>query len=378
MRLFGLTSKVVVLDEGHAYDTYMTTLLERLLEWLGALGTSVVLLSATLPEAKRRQLAEGFGKGIGKSDPNVPVAQYPRITWMTPDDAGAVEVKAAPVAARKIRLRWIDRIGPRGGADPFSLGRLLDEATSTGGCTAVICNTVREAQDMYMSLKQYFSEVVDGPAPTLDLFHAQYRFDERAERERRVLERFGVADSCRPVRSILVATQVIEQSLDLDFDLMLSQMAPVDLIMQRAGRLHRHHRDRPRGLREPQLWLFAPVLDESAVPHFGRRTEAVYDRHVLLRSWMSLRDLDSISIPEQMQDLIEHVYDDSRSPDGETLPLRHAWEETRRALDRTREEHESQAKLAAILPPNYPGDILEDFSRDLAEDTLSSTPRYRL
>ncbi len=83
---------------------------------------------------------------------------------------------------------------------------------------------------------------------------------------------------------------------------------------------------------------------------------------------MSLRDLDSISIPEQMQDLIEHVYDDSRSPDGETLPLRHAWEETRRALDRTREEHESQAKLAAILPPNYPGDILEDFSRDLAED----------
>ena len=257
VRLFGLAHKTVIIDEVHAYDAYMTTLLERLLEWLAALGSSVVLLSATLPKARRDALASAYVKGLGGNIALPPDDRYPRLTWVGQADSGSRHVETSERSSRKLSLQWIDGAVPKDG-DAFPLGERLRVALEAGGCAAVICNTVTQAQKVYLALKEYFVGNADDGAPILDLLHARFLFKDRDERERRCLVRFGkpgalvdfgdkdLREVRRPNRAVLVATQVIEQSLDLDFDLMVSDHAPVDLILQRAGRLHRHPRaDRP-------------------------------------------------------------------------------------------------------------------------------------
>ena len=124
-----------------------------------------------------------------------------------------------------------------------------------------------------------------------------------------------------------MATQVIEQSLDLDFDLMVSDMAPADLLLQRAGRLHRHERSaRPRGLESPRFLVVRPEIN-SDVPRFDPGTAAVYDRHVLLRSWLALGHLRTLRVPDDVEAVIEYVYDDNIRPDDLPGPLRDEWEE---------------------------------------------------
>src|SRR5690606_29284004 len=108
---------------------------------------------------------------------------------------------------------------------------------------------VERAQQLYAKLRQQCGATI----PLL-LFHARFPADERAECERQVLEAFG-AQGARPQRALLIATQVAEQSLDIDFDFMLSDLAPMDLLLQRAGRLHRHVRERPLRHAEACLWV---------------------------------------------------------------------------------------------------------------------------
>jgi len=143
VRLFGLAGKTVVVDEVHAYDAYMTTLLERLLEWLAALGSPVVLLSATLPTVRRQALVNAYLSGLGR----LPVAElpneaYPRITWTGVVGVRVRTVEAAVETRRRLGLRWL----PFGieSLPAHLLGQLRD-----GGCAAVICNTVNRAQEVH-------------------------------------------------------------------------------------------------------------------------------------------------------------------------------------------------------------------------------------
>jgi CRISPR-associated endonuclease/helicase Cas3 len=164
-----------------------------------------------------------------------------------------------------------------------------------------------------------------------------------------------------------VATQVIEQSLDIDFDLMVTEMAPVDLVLQRAGRLHRHDRIRPEPLKTRVLWIMAPEM-EGEIPRFGAGTERIYDRHILLRSWLAVKDHPSLAIPEGVEGLIEAVYGDGPKPDDLSPALAREWEETWKALQTDLEYDAAQAQLRYILPPDYQDDILEDRNPELAED----------
>lgn len=226
VRLWGLGNRVVVLDEVHAYDTYTSGLIESLVRWLWALDSSVVLMSATLPKAKREALLKAFGAG---EIPKVEDKPYPRITRVVKGDLKPIvetfEVRKQPTLAL--------------GALPLDLealaGKALEQARS-GGCVACIVNTVQRAQDLYQAL------VGKADGVEVHLFHARYPLEERLERERTVLAKFGKQGQ-RPQKAVLVATQVVEQSLDLDFDVMFTDLAPVDLVLQRAGRLHRHERD---------------------------------------------------------------------------------------------------------------------------------------
>ena len=200
VRLFGLSHKTVVFDEVHAYDTYMSTLFQHLLAWLRAVDASVILLSATLPAETRCALVHAYaGEGVA-----VPEASYPSITWASGTEVGAVALP--PFESRWVALEWISR-------DPQAIVSELRESLCEGGCAAVICNTVARSQEVYLAIRDAGIVSPD----ELVLFHARTPFAWRDQVEREVLSRFG-KEGKRPQKAIVVATQVIEQSLDLDFD----------------------------------------------------------------------------------------------------------------------------------------------------------------
>jgi CRISPR-associated endonuclease/helicase Cas3 len=387
VRLFGLTNKTVIVDEVHAYDAYMVTLLERLLEWLASLQCSVVLLSATLPKERTAALMTAYAKGagLGSADWNDLLKKhaYPRVTWLCGGEQGAQSVQTSPRSAKDLRVEWVNGCLPESEGEPFALGEKLRDALSEGGCAAVICSTVDRAQRFYQALKSCFPEADAGDGhPELDLFHARYLFKDREAREKRALLRFGKPDGTvecgeegvkpvrRPRRAVLVATQVIEQSLDLDFDLMVTDMAPVDLILQRAGRLHRHSRDdRPGNLREPALWICAPEREENGVPAFDRGTEAVYHRHFLLRSWLALHALQAISIPGDVEELIESVYDIARPCSTSAIAMRDALVQAQSALLESKEHAENEGRQRLIKPATYSGELWHHTQNCLEEDS---------
>jgi CRISPR-associated endonuclease/helicase Cas3 len=224
VRLFGLAHKTVIIDEVHAYDAYMSKLLERLLEWLAALGSPVVLLSATLPNTRRQALLRAYLRGLkdarvqSKAVEVYKRVSYPRICWATADEIDEQQIDVSELNTRTLKIKHINGRLPESASERFELGQRLQEALREGGCAAVICNTVNRAQQVYLALRPYFTE------EELDLFHARFLFKDRDEREKRALQKFSKEGEeiefdkddkrkvKRPYRSVLVATQVIEQT----------------------------------------------------------------------------------------------------------------------------------------------------------------------
>jgi len=288
VRLWGLTNRVIVLDEIHAYDTYTSGLIEALLRWLKALGCSVVLMSATLPNKRRARLLDAWG-AADRSD--IP---YPRILM----------VRDGETLGETVTCRPLEPIRVSGVAEELSA--LADAALAClvdGGCGLVVVNTVQRAQDLYGMLQQRGTDPAE-----LMLFHARFPADERSRREHEVLSRFGpVPESQRPPRCLLIATQVAEQSLDLDFDFMFSDLAPMDLLLQRAGRLHRHKRERPPAHREPHLRI-SGLLAERPPELTDTAWGFVYDPYILYCSWaVALRE-PVWRLPEDIDRLVQAVY----------------------------------------------------------------------
>jgi CRISPR-associated helicase cas3 len=288
VRHLGLMGKVVVIDEVHAADEYMETYLEAALTWLGMYGIPVVLLSATLPPARRRALLDAYRRGRGSSGEGAEsvegVIGYPVISTLSAAGVHVHEITGEAEAPK--------RIIPTSLGSPDEIAELLDCELVDGGCAVVIRNTVREAQETYDAVKAVFGR------EQTTLLHSRFLAAERTSRDRRMLELFVKGATRRPQRHVVVATQVIEQSLDVDFDLMLTDPAPMDLILQRIGRLHRHERaDRPVGLREARCLVV--VEDLFAVPWaYSTGTDHVYSRHAVLRTLGILSDRGEITVRE--------------------------------------------------------------------------------
>ncbi|MBX3069084.1 MAG: CRISPR-associated helicase Cas3' [Thermomicrobiales bacterium] len=372
VRLFGLAGKTVIIDEVHAYDTYMSTLLERLIEWLAALGCSVVLLSATLPSARRETLLNAFR--LKQENTELPkLASYPSVSWVSGDTIDSVSITPSSLANKTVDLRWIVA------SDEWQakLGAELAAALSPGSCAAVICNTVTQAQATYLALRNHFSR------EELILYHARFTSKARGDREKQVIDTFGkpsTPDDERPFanRRVVVATQVVEQSLDLDFDLMVTQMAPADLVLQRMGRLHRHQRTRrPAGLWSPQLWIVGPP-EKDGLPDLTGSFGWVYDHHILLRSWMQLRNRSRIAMPGDIADMVEAVYGNDPGPlDDWPAALAPRLEETHRAQVAARDEEQSEATLRWIRSPwirAHPADLCNG---ELVEDDPERHTRFQ-
>lgn len=309
VRYFGLAGKTVVLDEVHAYDTYTGRLLDRLLDWLGAAGTSVILLSATLPSCRRRELLAAYHRGLVGEKSVCPElsAAYPRITI-----ADAHGVHESPVGQRRdpvaVSLETRDD-------DVDALVRELVEETARGGCIAVICNTVKRAQDVFHRLKQAST------SSQLLLLHSRLFPDERRAREVQLEAWLGPPseDRVRPESCVVVGTQVLEQSLDVDFDLMFTDIAPVDLVLQRAGRLHRHARTDRHAVRSaPELRVIQPSGDVLEVPL--ESVAIVYLEYFVRRTMQALANLQGrVELPTDIEPLIEEVYTSKAPSMGSSL-----------------------------------------------------------
>jgi len=345
VRLFGLAGRTILLDEIHAYDLYTSTLLERFLEWAAVLGSPVIALSATLPTATRQRLLSAYATGCHQPVPPLPEAPYPRITVFTNGTAISQAFAASEHVCRSLNIVWKE--------DEVWMADLRQLLAPAGGCVAVICSTVNRAQAVHQRLQEYFEP------KELGLFHGRFLFKDRERIEADCLRKFGKGDKHRPHRFVLVATQVIEQSLDVDFDLLISDLAPIDLLLQRSGRLHRHTRDnRPAQLTHPALWVIKPTITAQGKADFNESGH-IYDRHILLRSWLTLRQRPQVQLPKEMDTLIESVYAlDRPVPEGVEPVHTQDWQISEKYRTEEAEAKQTRANEVKIPPPH--GDIQPD------------------
>jgi CRISPR-associated endonuclease/helicase Cas3 len=328
LRLFGLSCKsTVVVDEIHAYDPYMLGILKVVLEWLGRMGVSVVLLSATLTEKAGRELV---GAWLGR-----PVDErwdsYPRFAHAKID--GNVTCRSVAIEERR-ELFLEPAPDVRNEEGQRDILEEIAARRAGGGRFAIIVNTVRTAQALRQMAASYFSddEVV--------LYHARFMEKDRATIHRRIEELCGKHDAKRERTgfAMVIATQVLEQSIDVDFDAVWSEIAPLDALIQRAGRGHRHRRPtRPAGCETMILRVCMP--ESHAAGRF-----VPYKDYPVLRTIEALKDVRSICVPDDVGPLMERTY----------LPREEIEPHLRRAYEAYGEEAQAQETGAQIVSIKSP------------------------
>lgn len=297
LRYAGLAGKVVILDEVHAIDDYMAVYLAEVLEWLGQGHVPVVLLSATLSPAQRQRLAGSYLNGaLGRGYCDLgdemetlhELPGYPAVVTACVDDGNVCIAASSDESSRPaetIAVEILDEPEHDAAAAAAGVADLLRRELVDGGCALVVHNTVARAQATYEALRAR-------PGCEVVLLHGRLSAADRAERTGQLVKRLGPGGA-RPrweqgERLVVVATQVAEQSFDVDVDLLLSDHAPVDLLLQRLGRMHRHQRpqeERPPRLRRPRMVVSGVARQGEQPPWFPGGSEAIYGRHLLLRSW---------------------------------------------------------------------------------------------
>lgn len=322
LRLLGLRNKILLADEIHAYDAYMSRILESLIENQARNGNSTILLSATLSQQQRNRLIAAFARGTN-SNVEAPLLGHDDYPWLT--QVVGNDVVSQHVATRKEVERCVNVVWLYSESDCIER---IEQAVRQGQCVVWIRNSVDDAIRIYRQLLARSAI----PAEDLALFHSRFAFCDRQRIELETLAQFGKGESAQRAGKVLIATQVIEQSLDIDMDVMISDLAPVDLLIQRAGRLQRHIRDHNGQLKEsgvderdaPELLVLAPEwCDEPREDWFSstmRNSGYVYPDHG--RLWLTqrvLRQQGEIRMPQSARLLIESVYgDDVAMPEGFT------------------------------------------------------------
>ena len=297
LRHLGMAGKIVILDECHAYDVYTSTYLDRTLTWMGAYGQPVIILSATLPAGRRRELVAAY---LNKQIENIPKEietsmGYPLLTYSVGEMVLQKELQSDNVQT----LVSIESL------DFEKLVEFLKTELRDGGCAAIILNTVRQVQQTARLLRDKLQD------KEIFEFHSRYLYSDRKEREKELLRRMGKESTAKERDGfILVASQVAEQSLDFDADILITELCPMDLLLQRLGREHRHKQHdlmRPANLLSPRCM----ILREGGKA-YSNGTKAVYEECLLMRTQEILPD--KIRIPADIPTLVQKVYveDDSR------------------------------------------------------------------
>ncbi len=301
VRGFGLGKSVLIIDEVHAYDAYMYGLLDRVLRHQNAMGGSAVLLSATLPLGLRHALLNSWDvSGDVLNSAN----DYPLVTQVQGKQARMYPLPDAEKQrlAEEKRVVHLEQLETGDMLPDDDLLARIVRAADAGANVVVICNLVADAQ----KLAERLSDLT--PRDIL-LFHSRYRFKDRQRIQQQVMSRFGKSGQ-RIQGGILVATQVVEQSLDLDFDWMITQLSPVDLLFQRLGRLHRHERKRPTGFEKAACTVLVPVDNQYELHKLIYGNGKASNSRVLWRTEQIVRQHSQLCFPDVYRPLIESVYEE--------------------------------------------------------------------
>lgn len=329
LRHLGISRKAVIIDEVHAYDTYMQQYLLEAIQWSGAYHIPLILLSATLPADRRKAMIQAYlkGQGVKKRDMAFPDAvsgnAYPIISY-TDGKEIKVQTDFQTIPDKKVAVRKLSE---------DQLLDMLAELTENGGVAGVIVNTVRRAQEIGMMCIERFGK------DTVEILHAAFTAPDRIGKETELTNSIG-KNGHRPKRKIIIGTQVIEQSLDIDFDVLITDLCPMDLLLQRAGRLHRHAIARPVHLENPVLYVMG--TNEQFV--FDKGSDKVYGSYYLARTQYYLPS--EIHLPEDIPVLVNEVYSDA--PLNLPEDLEKVYQEFFRKMEAQKEKKEFKAKTYRI------------------------------
>jgi CRISPR-associated endonuclease/helicase Cas3 len=301
IRMFGLSRNILIVDEVHTYDPYMNALLCKTLKLHASNGGSAILLSATLPINIKQQFVDSFRAGLGVDSVSLCDKSYPLFTYVDKSS-----VKEVPIVSgskqKKIDIEFV--------SDLSKIEEKIIGAAHEGKCVCWIRNTVDDATEAYKRI----CDVIGFDKTYLS--HAHFMMGDRQTIESDIIARFGKTSSIDVRRGrVVIATQILEQSLDIDFDYMVSDLAPIDVLIQRFGRLQRH--ERPEyGIRTPLFTIFSPEITDEPSDDWYRdflpkAARYIYPCHGKL--WLTARILNerkSILIPDDLRLLIEYVYGD--------------------------------------------------------------------
>lgn len=294
LRHLGFSKKVVIIDEVHAYDAYMSQYLMRAISWMGAYGVPLVVLSATLPGEKRAEIIKSYISGLDakfskeertKLGQIIKTDEYPLITYN--DGSKVFQKKGFAIeTSKRIVIKKLCE---------NALVEKVCNMISGGGIVGIIVNTVKRAQEISKILSEKIGE------DTIFLLHSNFIATERVKKENELISMIG-KDAVRPEKQVVVGTQVIEQSLDIDFDVLISDLSPMDLLIQRMGRLHRHDIGRPREHATPAFY----IMGESDTLEFESGSSYVYGDYLLARTQHYLPEI--IDLPKDISKLVQKVY----------------------------------------------------------------------
>lgn len=355
LRHLGLSKKVIVIDEVHAYDAYMSAFLYRVVEWLGAYHIPIIILSATLPASRRERLVKMYCLGMGMKMRNIQAdysdwgktEAYPLITYTDGDKVG--QLRDFPLENKKeVRVGVIEE---------EELPGILQKSLSNGGVAGIIVNTVKRAQDLAGELVKIFGE------KNIHVLHSSFLAPHRREKEIQLLNEIG-KDAKRPGIRIIIGTQVLEQSLDIDFDVLFTDIAPMDLLLQRIGRLHRHiETKRPEKLETP----FVYVMGILGMAEFEEGTTKIYGGYLLTRTQLLLPK--KLMIPDDISRLVQKVYSEKELDIPQ--PIREKYDRMKEKNDLTLNEKENSADAFRLEEPYFPEE--NSLIGWLKDNTLSDT-----
>lgn len=329
VRSFGLAGKVVILDEVHSYDLYTGTLLDLLVRRLLEMNCTVIVLSATLTRERRYTLLPRLPADKDESYPQATIAVGEELHRYGLSEPAGLSITA------ETRV-----------ADDADVAQRAVERASAGQCVVCIANTVAAAQRWYNEVKAAMPE---GAFPA-GLLHSKFPGWRREELESRWTTALG-KEGPRPNGCVLVATQVVEQSVDLDADFMITELAPTDMLLQRLGRLWRHPRA-PRPCDGPRVLIVTRDLDgagsfDELVAALGKSNSRVYAPYVLWRTFQVWKDMDGLRVPDDIPALLDRTYSQLSDSPGFV-------KEARRKLETRKEKLRAMANAARADVLGFP------------------------
>ena len=283
------SGKTVIIDEVHTYDAYMQSYLQKALKWLGEYHVPVIALSATLTHKIRQSLISSYLQKDVELPTNL---AYPLLTY-TENSIVKQQSNFAKSQSKAVTIKSFTSDTPQ------EIAQKADALVNQGGICGIIVNSIARAQDIAKKIK----------APKI-LLHSSFLAQDRSNIEERILKTI----ENRPQKLVIIGTQVLEQSLDLDFDVLITDAAPMDLLLQRIGRLWRHNRKRANSFTKPVCYV-----DTNSKSKAYQTDCFLYSRYLINHTVKLLPD--EIVLPTDIPVLIEKAYKLDDSQDAQKLSL---------------------------------------------------------